>query len=161
MVLIRQDDEKKLLFWLIYHVLSKFNKFECFLFYILWREFQGDIRPLALYIEIISLLSKVLKLSSKLTSRVYEARVQWRNLSLTGSSFDCWYGDFCHVKFESLRLEFHRRIWRRRRRRSEEEEEDLKNLKKKEPIVWRIWRRQKNPQFEEFEEKRTTGRRSH
>ena len=40
------------------------------------REFQGDIRPLALYIEIISLLSKVLKLSSKLTSRVCEARVQ-------------------------------------------------------------------------------------
>ena len=45
-----------------------------FIFY--GEEFQGDIRPLALYIEIISLLSKVLKLSSKLTSRVCEARVQ-------------------------------------------------------------------------------------
>ena len=43
--------------------------------YFMEREFQGDIRPLALYIEIISLLSKVLKLSSKLTSRVCEARV--------------------------------------------------------------------------------------
>ena len=43
--------------------------------YFMEREFQGNIRPLALYIEIISLLSKVLKLSSKLTSRVCEARV--------------------------------------------------------------------------------------
>ena len=76
MVLISQDDEKKLLFWLIYHVLLEFNQFECFLFlYIMEREFQGDICPLALYIEIISLVSKALKLLSKLTSRVCQARV--------------------------------------------------------------------------------------
>ena len=49
----------------------------------------GDICPLASYIEIISLVNKTLKLSSKLTSRVCEAQVQWRNSSLTGSSFDC------------------------------------------------------------------------
>lgn len=75
---------------------------------------------------------------------------QWRNSSLTGLSSDCWYEDFYHMEFKSLRIEFHRRIWRRRRRFEEFEVERrkpmgaLKNLKKKEKP-----QEEKNPQEEE------------
>ena len=105
------------------------------------------------------------------TKQSFETIKQINISSLWGSSFDCWYGDFCHVKFESLRLEFHRRIWRRRRRSEEFEEKrthSLKNLKKtKEPTVWRIRRKknhgktkpleEKNPPMEDEEDQRTHG----